>query len=105
VERKNPSACATVNFNCCKTRDNTVMPVCKRNYERMCNQLLINPIIRTRTHLISGVYVTVLHHDNKAHLNGLLHKFLPSVFVSICVSLLLLQGDSLVKRISSLGDR
>jgi hypothetical protein len=34
--------------------------VCKCNYEWVCNQLLINPIIRTRTRLISGVNVTLI---------------------------------------------
>jgi hypothetical protein len=38
-----------------------------------------------------------LYHDTWAHLSGVLHKSLPSVCVSVCVSLLLLQGSGSVK--------
>jgi hypothetical protein len=44
---------------CVRQRDSDVLPVCKRSYERLCNQLLINPIMRTRTRRIGGVYVTI----------------------------------------------
>jgi hypothetical protein len=40
-------------------RDSAVLPVCKCNYGWVCNQLIINPIIWTRTHLISDVHVTI----------------------------------------------
>jgi hypothetical protein len=38
-----------------------------------------------------------MKHGTRAHLNGVLHKSLPSVYVSVSVSPLLLQCNSLVK--------
>jgi hypothetical protein len=38
-----------------------------------------------------------VHHDTWAHLNGVLHKSLPSVCVSLCVSLLSLLGNCSVR--------
>jgi hypothetical protein len=38
-----------------------------------------------------------VYHGNRAHLSGVLHKSLPSVCVSVCVSLLSLQGDGSVE--------
>jgi hypothetical protein len=58
VERENLSACAMVDCKLCK-REITLYCLCKCNYEWVCNQLLINPIIWTRTCLISGVHITV----------------------------------------------
>jgi hypothetical protein len=59
VERQNPSACATVNCNWRK-RDIALYGLCiSVIYEWVGNQLIINPIIRTRTRPISGVHVTI----------------------------------------------
>jgi hypothetical protein len=38
-----------------------------------------------------------VYHDTWTHLNGILHKSLPSIFASVCVSLLLLLGNGSVK--------
>jgi hypothetical protein len=56
VETENPSACATVNCNWCEG-EIALCYLCKCNY---VTQLLINPIIRTRTRLISDLHVTIL---------------------------------------------
>jgi hypothetical protein len=48
-------------------RDSAVLPVCKQNQKWVCNQLLINPIIRTRTRLISGVHVTIFRSTVKTY--------------------------------------
>jgi hypothetical protein len=45
------------------------------------------------------------YHGNWAHLNGVLHKSFPSVCVSVCVSLLSLQGNCSVKCILPFGAR
>jgi hypothetical protein len=55
--------------------------------------LSVNPTL-LRTILYETWYV---YHDTSAHLNGVLHKSLPSVCVSVCVSLLSLLGKSSVK--------
>jgi hypothetical protein len=46
-----------------------------------------------------------LYNDNWAHLNGVLHKSLPSVCVSVCVSLVSLQGNGSVKFIPPFSAR
>jgi hypothetical protein len=59
VEQENPSACATAD---CKVSEREIELYChciSVIYERVCNQLLINPIIRTRTRLISGIHATI----------------------------------------------
>jgi hypothetical protein len=61
VETENPSACATV---CCKWYKLVIALYClyvsviRREF---VIQLLINPIIRTVTRLISGVYQSTRH--------------------------------------------
>jgi hypothetical protein len=61
VKTKNPSARATV---CCKLCKPEIALYCLylSEIKRECvTQLLINPIIRTRTRLISGVYHPTCH--------------------------------------------
>jgi hypothetical protein len=56
VERENPSVCATVNW---KVRISAIALYClcvSITKSECVTQLLINSIIRNRTHLISGVY-------------------------------------------------
>jgi hypothetical protein len=43
------------------------------------------------------IFMKLVYHVTWARLNGVLHKSLPSVCVSVCVSLLLLLGESWVK--------
>jgi hypothetical protein len=61
------------------------------SYLRALHQL---PNARTNLHKTWYVY-----HGNWAHLNGALHKFLPLVCVSVCVSLLSLKGNVSVKHV------
>jgi hypothetical protein len=49
--------------------------------------------------------VCILYHGNWAHLNDLLHKYFPSVSVSVCVFLLSLQGNGSVKCVPPFGSR
>jgi hypothetical protein len=61
VETENPSACTTVNCKWCKW---AIMLYCLYVSVFKCacvTQLLINPIFRTRTSLISGVYHYTRH--------------------------------------------
>jgi hypothetical protein len=58
VEIENSSACATVSCNWCKG-DIALYCLCASVIMSECNQLLINPVIRTRTRLFSGVHVTI----------------------------------------------
>jgi hypothetical protein len=46
-----------------------------------------------------------VYHGNWAHLGGVLHKSLPSVCVSVCVSLLSLLGNGSVKCLPPFGAR
>jgi hypothetical protein len=59
VEQENPGVCATVNFNWCKWETELYYLCISVIYEWVRNHLIINPIIRTRTRLISGVHITV----------------------------------------------
>jgi hypothetical protein len=61
VERENPSACATVNCKVCKT-EIALYCLCECNYDWVCNQLIINPIIRTKPVLL--VVNTSQYHIN-----------------------------------------
>jgi hypothetical protein len=54
------------------------------------------------TNLYETWYVLV-YHGIWVHLNGVLHKSLPSGYVSICVSLLSWQGNGSVKCIPPFG--
>jgi hypothetical protein len=61
VERETPSACATLNGKVCKLAI-VLYGLCVSVIKSECvTQLLINPIVRTRTRLISGVYHTTRH--------------------------------------------
>jgi hypothetical protein len=51
--------CRKLFVNCRKL----VLPVFECDYEWVCNQLIINPIIQTRTRLISDIHVTILWRD------------------------------------------
>jgi hypothetical protein len=67
VETENHSACATV---CCKWCKSAIALYCQYisvTTSECVTQLLINPIIRTRTRLISGVY----HHTCHSIIGGL----------------------------------
>jgi hypothetical protein len=61
-------------------------------------------LLNAWTNLFETRYVRVgIYHGTWAHLNGILHKSLPSVCVSVYVSLLLLQGNGSVKCIRLIG--
>jgi hypothetical protein len=62
VKTENPSVCATVNWKLCISAT-TLYCLCVSVTKSECvTQLLINPIIRTRTRLISGVYDPTRHY-------------------------------------------
>jgi hypothetical protein len=55
---------------------------------------------------LTSLYETwYVYHGTLAHLTYVLHKSLPSVFVSVCVSLLSLHGNGFVKCIYFFGSR
>jgi hypothetical protein len=60
VERENPSTCATVDCKVCKWETALYCLCISVIYEWVRNHLIINPIIRTRSCLISGVNVTIV---------------------------------------------
>jgi hypothetical protein len=73
----------------------------------LCSCVCIPPppshyLLNAWTKLYETWYV---YHGNWAHVSGILHKFLPSVFVSVYVSLLPLQGNDSVRFIPSFGAR
>jgi hypothetical protein len=72
-------------------------PVCVPVYPPPPNQLL-----NAWTNLYETFYV---YHGNLVHLDGVLHKSLPSVCVSVCATLLSLQSNGSVKYIPHLGSR
>jgi hypothetical protein len=55
VERKNPSMCATVNWEVCKSAI-ALYGLYVNVIKRSCNQSPNNPVIQTRICLISHVY-------------------------------------------------
>jgi hypothetical protein len=61
VERENPSACATVNWKVCISAIALYCLCVSVTKSEYVTQLLINPIIRTRTHLINDVYYHTRH--------------------------------------------
>jgi hypothetical protein len=61
VERDNPSACATVNWKKCISAIALYCLCVSVTKSESVTQLIINPIIRTRTRLISGVYHYTRH--------------------------------------------
>jgi hypothetical protein len=64
----------------------------------------VNPLLSTFEHLNQSLW-NVVYHANGVHLNGVLHKSLPSVCVSLCVTLLSLQGNGSVKCLTPFGAR
>jgi hypothetical protein len=66
VETENPSACATVNCNWCK-KEIALIFLNFSVIERGCvTQLLINPIMRNGTRLISDKHVTICNHGMRS---------------------------------------
>jgi hypothetical protein len=61
VETENPSACATVNCNWCKGEIVLCYLYVNVIKSECVTQLIINPIIQTRTCLISGIYHHTCH--------------------------------------------
>jgi hypothetical protein len=64
VETGSPTACATLNSNWCKGEIALCYLYVSVNKSGCVTQLLINPVIRTRTRLISGVHVTIIRVDH-----------------------------------------
>jgi hypothetical protein len=65
VERENPSACAKVVCKWCKSEIALYGLYLNVIKSECVIQLLINPIIRTRTRLINGVYHHTRHNIEK----------------------------------------
>jgi hypothetical protein len=79
VWTENPSKCATVDCKVCKREITLYCHCISVIYKWERNQLLINPIIRTRTRLISGVHVTILStHLRLCLLSGLVSSDFPT---------------------------
>jgi hypothetical protein len=70
----------------------------------VCLFIPLCQLLNAWTSLYETWYIRV-YHGNWTHLSGVLHKSLPSVYVSACVSLLLLLGNDSVKCIPPFGAR
>jgi hypothetical protein len=96
VETENLSACAKANWKVCKW---AIAPYCciELTTSECVTQLLINPIIRTRTHLISRVYQPTRHTILSSYLR-VMNVFLWNYIQAYMISTVIFSNYNLFER-------
>lgn len=104
-EQKHFHCWCTVTLRCCTSTFLDYFPkagLCDLHFLSVC---ICNPCIKF-LYAWTALYETYnVYHGKWTHLNGILHKFLPSVCVSLCVFLLLLHGNGSIKCFFPFGTR